>query len=122
VRHVTLYSLVNRRQRRKAAATRSLRRRLGRLGLGCAALALLSFVAAALAIGLAYTSLTTDLPSVQRIPGLLDPLNGPLLQPTRLYDRSGQILLMSLENPVTSAATFPSIPTRQTAYHLKCCG
>lgn len=99
MRHVQLYALVNRRQRRQAATARSLRRRLGRLAFGCAAFALLAVVAATLVVGAAYANLTTDLPSVQQIPGLLDPVNGPLLQPTRLYDRSGQVLLMSLENP-----------------------
>jgi membrane peptidoglycan carboxypeptidase len=98
VRHAELYSLVNRRQRRQASAARSLRRRAGRLAFGCAAVAMLALVAAALLIGLAYVNLTSDLPSVQRVPGLLDPVSGPLLQPTRLYDRSGQVLLMSLEN------------------------
>jgi hypothetical protein len=50
-------------------------------------------------IGLAYAGLTYDLPSHQTLPVLLNNQNGMLLQPTRLYDRSGQVLLLSLENP-----------------------
>lgn len=99
MRHAAIYSLVNRRQRRQAAAARSLRRRSGRLALGCGASALLALIAVILAGGLVYVDLTAALPPVQRIAVLLDPRNGPLLQPTRLYDRSGTVLLMSLENP-----------------------
>jgi len=50
-------------------------------------------------MGAAYASLTSDLPAVSRLPELLDPNNGPLNQPTRLYDRSGTQLIYSLENP-----------------------
>ncbi|WKZ46610.1 MAG: transglycosylase domain-containing protein [Anaerolineales bacterium] len=41
----------------------------------------------------AYISLTRDLPSVQTLPILLNPPNGLLLQPTRIYDRTGDNLL-----------------------------
>jgi membrane peptidoglycan carboxypeptidase len=44
-------------------------------------------------------NLVHDLPSLQTIPTLLDPQNGPLLQPTRFFDRTGQTLLLTLENP-----------------------
>lgn len=40
-----------------------------------------------------YANLTNDLPSAQILPTLLNPEDGTLLQPTRLYDRSGQHLL-----------------------------
>jgi membrane peptidoglycan carboxypeptidase len=58
----------------------------------------------ALAVGMifaafSYTSITTSLPSLDQLPLLLDPQNGSLLQPTRLYDRSGEILLTTLEYP-----------------------
>lgn len=41
----------------------------------------------------AYASLTADLPPIETLPLLLNPPDGQLLQPTRLYDRSGQHLL-----------------------------
>ncbi|NOY98018.1 MAG: hypothetical protein GXP40_02280 [Chloroflexi bacterium] len=40
-----------------------------------------------------YASLTRDLPPVETLPVLLNPPDGLLLQPTRLYDRSGEHLL-----------------------------
>lgn len=49
-----------------------------------------------LGAALAYASLTSDLPPVERLPILLNPPDGQLLQPTRLYDRSGQRLLYVL--------------------------
>src|SRR5688500_9374551 len=40
-----------------------------------------------------YVSLTRDLPSIEVLPRLLNPPDGNLLQPTRIYDRTGQNLL-----------------------------
>jgi hypothetical protein len=48
---------------------------------------------------LAYVGLVDQLPSLDQLPGLLDPSDGLLMQPTRIYDRSGQKLLFSLEDP-----------------------
>lgn len=56
-------------------------------------------IAIALAIlagGLAYADLTHDLPNVEYLRVLLNPPDGLLLQPTRLYDRTGKHLLLSL--------------------------
>ncbi len=99
MRHIHLHSLVNRRQRRKKASTQSLRRRLVRSGVGCASLGLLALVAGILLGSLAYADLVRNLPSPDLLGELLDPQDGLLMQPTRLYDRSGEILLYSLENP-----------------------
>lgn len=52
-----------------------------------------------LAAAAAYVNLTADLPSIARLPALLDAQNGLLLQPTRIYDRSGSHLLYSFDNP-----------------------
>ncbi len=45
---------------------------------------------------LAYANLTSGLPNVELLPVLLNPPDGLLLQPTRIYDRSGQHLLQTL--------------------------
>jgi membrane carboxypeptidase/penicillin-binding protein len=54
-----------------------------------------SLLLAALIIvsALAYADVTRDLPSVEILPRLLNPPDGMLLQPTRVYDRSGLQLL-----------------------------
>jgi len=46
-----------------------------------------------------YAGLTSDLPSVSQLPTLLNPDDGLLMQPTRLYDRTGQHLLYTLQDP-----------------------
>jgi len=54
-----------------------------------------SLIAAALIIvsAVAYANLTEDLPSVEILPRLLNPPDGLLLRPTRIYDRTGTHLL-----------------------------
>lgn len=81
------------------ASALSFRRRMGRAMFGCAAFTLLALIAAALSLGFLYTYLTADLPAVSQIQSLLDSQNGPLMEPTRIYDRTGHTLLLSLENP-----------------------
>ena len=54
---------------------------------------------------LGYASLTRGLPPVEELTLLLNPQDGQLLQPTRLYDRTGQFLVASL-SPTDSARTY----------------
>lgn len=49
----------------------------------------LLIAAVILAAAFTYVNLTRDLPSIQILPALLNPPDGLLLQPTRVYDRSG---------------------------------
>src|SRR5258707_3137527 len=68
-------------QRDHAARTRNAFLSLGML---------LSLFIAALIItsAFAYVNLTRDLPSIETLPQLLNPPDGLLLQPTRIYDRT----------------------------------
>lgn len=70
-----------------------------RVGLNAAMLVCL--LAAFISLGLAFFArdLTRDLPSVELLPRLLDPEQGELLQPSRLYSRDGEQVLLTLENP-----------------------
>lgn len=99
MRSLQTYLLVNRRDRYRQHGQRTLQNRLSRLGLGLGAILGLVVVLISLLWVLAYADLTRDLPSPAALGALLDPPDGLLLQPTRLYDRSGQHLLMTLENP-----------------------
>lgn len=58
---------------------------------------ILSLVIAASIVASAFTyvSLTRDLPSTDILPHLLNPPDGLLLQPTRIYDRTGQYVLFT---------------------------
>lgn len=68
-----------------------------------------------MALGALFAELTRDLPSLELLPVMLDRENGQLLQPTRLYDRSGQILLATLENP-GETRRFLSIDPQQAEF------
>jgi membrane carboxypeptidase/penicillin-binding protein len=67
-----------------------------RLSFGIASAISLVAIVLLLAAALTYASLTSDLPSLDALPALLDPSTGLLRQPTRLVDRSGQNLLLTL--------------------------
>lgn len=90
----TLPILRTRRERRLAGLRKSEGRRRGVL-LGVGMLSSLALAALILAAALAYAGLTRDLPSIELLPRLLNPPHGLLLQPTRIYDRSGEHLLVT---------------------------
>jgi membrane peptidoglycan carboxypeptidase len=47
----------------------------------------------------AYDYISSDLLSLEAIPAQLDPASGAWLQPTRLYDRSGEYVILTLQHP-----------------------
>ena len=88
-------SIVQRRRARRAdeRRARATRFQMGGIGLGM----IISFLLALLILSgaLAYANLTSNLPNVELLPTLLNPPDGLLLQPTRVYDRTGQHLLLT---------------------------
>jgi membrane peptidoglycan carboxypeptidase len=58
------------------------------------------------AFTLAYTALTRDLPSPKILETLISPPSGQLLQPTRIFDRTGEHLLLTLENPAAAGSRY----------------
>lgn len=99
MRLLSIYTLTNRRQRRNAVHRRRLPALLIRPLWIIGTLFSLLLVFFFLLSAMAYASLTINLPSVELLPVWLNPRNGLLLEPTRVYDRSGQRLLASIENP-----------------------
>lgn len=61
---------------------------------------------AGIAAALLYADLTYDLPAVESLPALLEPPNGALRQPTRLYDRLGEQVIAILRNPATAPSQY----------------
>jgi membrane carboxypeptidase/penicillin-binding protein len=51
-----------------------------------------------------YVDLTRSLPSVEILPTLLDAPNGLMLEPTRIFDRDGEHVLVTLDNPAAQDA------------------
>lgn len=86
-------SILQRRRDRREAARRSVEARTRRLSLGCGFIISLFLALLIFGATLLYADLTHDLPSSEILPGLLNPPDGLLLQPTRVYDRTGQHIL-----------------------------
>ena len=88
-------SIVQRRRAHRAdeRRARAMRLQMGGIGIGI----IISFLLVLLILltALAYANLTSNLPNVALLPVLLNPPDGLLLQPTRIYDRTGQHLLTS---------------------------
>jgi membrane carboxypeptidase/penicillin-binding protein len=95
-RRVPPSSISRARAERRGKARRSPLRVARRWASGAGYLISLALVVLVIAAGWAFTSLSRDLPALEELETLLDPLNGQLRQPTRLYDRSGAHLLAVL--------------------------
>ncbi|HEY9152472.1 MAG TPA: transglycosylase domain-containing protein [Anaerolineales bacterium] len=108
--------IVQRRRARRAdeRRVRSTRLRMGGIGLGM----IISFLLALtiLFAALAYANLTNNLPNVEILPALLNPPDGLLLQPTRVYDRTGQHLLTTFAPTDSPRRYLPLNP--QNPQHL----
>ncbi len=87
-----------------------------RLALGCSTLLSLLVTLSALAIAWGYTYIVQDLPAPEVLPLLLDPPDGLLLQPTRIYDRSGEHILLTLENPAGGDRQFLGLDPHQSNF------
>ncbi len=96
--------VLSRRNRRlDQQRTRQARFRMGGIGLGIFFSVLIS--ALILLGALYYASLTRDLPNVALLPALLNPPDGLLLHPTRVYDRTGQHLLYTFTSDRAASDT-----------------
>ncbi len=87
-----------------------------RPGWGCSMFLSLIVALAGVLAALGYVELTKDIPSVDTLPALLDPPNGLLLVPTRLYDRTGTHVLLELRNPAAAEGQFLTQDSTQPNY------
>lgn len=60
-----------------------------------------------------YSGITRNLPSLDTLPYLLEPPNAALLQPTTLYDRTGEHILLKLDSAPSEARVFLTTDTSQ---------
>jgi membrane peptidoglycan carboxypeptidase len=86
------------------------RKRLNRAGLLTSTIISLFTVVVIYITAWFYAGLTRDLPSLAYLPVLLDPPNGILLQPTQIYDRSGEYILRTLQNPASGERQYLALP------------
>ena len=97
INHLSL--LLNKRRTRNRKHKQNFPYFLSRTGFAFITLVSLLFMVFISLAGFTYADLTTDLPSLENLPLMLNPDDGLLQQPTRIYDRSGQTVLLTLENP-----------------------
>ena len=98
-------TIVRQRRHRRHQLRSSARQRSQRTVLGFGFVVSAATVVLILAVALTYAGLTRGLPPVEELPILLNPQTGLLLQPTRLYDRSGQHVLAAL-SPTNAARVY----------------
>jgi len=88
-------SIVRARRGRRLTQARRRESHLRRGAVGAGIVTSIVVALLLLAAGLAYADITHDLPNTAYLPILLNPPDGLLLQPTRVYDRSGKHLLLT---------------------------
>ncbi len=93
---MSILTIIRQRRHRRSLTRTSTQQRSQRAAFGFGFTVSAALVVTVLVAALAYAGLTRGLPPVEELSILLDPSNGFLLQPTRLYDRSGQHLLAVL--------------------------
>jgi membrane peptidoglycan carboxypeptidase len=96
---------------RQKRRDRKLKYPLTKISLSIAIIISLAFLLVILLFSLFYAELTLGLPSITTLPTLLDPPHGTLLQPTRIYDRTGMHVLSVLENPSVGQPQYMQLPT-----------
>jgi membrane peptidoglycan carboxypeptidase len=106
-------SIIRARRERRDRARHSANQRTQRFTFGIGFVISVLLALAIFGCALAYADLTRDLPAVDVLPTLFDSQTGTLLQPTRLYDRSGQHVILAIA-PTDSPRHFipldPSAP------------
>lgn len=95
--------------RSRAQRSRAPKGKFGIWGLGTAGCVSLILVGLVLAGILVSSRVTSDLPSYQLVPILLNPPDGELLQPTRIYDRSGSEVLWTFQNSRLSGSAYAQL-------------
>lgn len=89
----TIITTIRKRRKTRERADHRLQQSSQRVGIGCGFALSLLLIFLIFSFVLSYRSLTNDLPDITEIESLLNPRNGSLLQPTRIYDRSGERLI-----------------------------
>ena len=109
---MSILTIIRQRHHRRSQISRSARQRSQRAAFGFGFVISAVLILAILGAVLAYAGLTSGLPPVAEMPILLNSTNGILLQPTRLYDRTGQHLLKVLapSNDTRLYALFDHLP------------
>lgn len=110
MRSIQLYQLVKNRRKHQVHRQQSPTSRFLQVFACIAGLICCGVIAGLSFAAIAYVGLTADLPALERIQVMLDPREGVFFQPTRIYDRTGENLLLSMENPGVPRRYLPVDP------------
>ena len=89
---------------------------LGAIGFLLAALISIAASAGVIYAVSRYSVISRDLPSPEEMSGLLDPISGSLLEPTRILDRTGTQTLWLFEDPAIQARRYAAITDGETLF------
>lgn len=101
--------IIRSRQRRRDAHRRSFTSRLGSVLLVIGIFIGISTAISIVAGTIIYSKLTADLPSPDLLPALFAATEGKLPQPSRILDRSGEVVIAVLENEKATGRRYLSI-------------
>ncbi len=99
MRKTELFLLIKNRHLTRQAHTSRVNRILKYLAVALTAMISIVIALALFGSGFLYAKITADLPSVEVLPVLLNASDGELLSPSRLLDRSGQVVLFTFQDP-----------------------
>jgi membrane carboxypeptidase/penicillin-binding protein len=97
--------IISRRRKLKRKNDRKPDSQIKRFGTILLAVFSIALFAGIITFSLYYASITTDLPSIDALPDLLGE-RGTFRHATRLYDRTGEQILVTLENPNSQEADY----------------
>ena len=106
--------ILHRRQQRLAKSRKS---PLGGFGFILALFASLTAACAAILLTAGYLTISSNLPPIETIETLIGPPGEEFLTPTRVYDRTGDKLLLTLENPGAAGHEYLPI-TKSLGAHI----
>lgn len=106
--------IVGSRRKRKSNLYRSPAQWFARIGLWVSLIASLSAALLMVVLTGIYAALILNLPSPDILPALLEPPDGTLLNPTRLYDRTGQHVILTLQNPAAENRQYLPLDNTQS--------
>lgn len=99
MRKTELFLLIKNRHLSRQARTSRVNRLMKYLAVALTAVVSFVIILALLGSGFLYARITADLPPVEVLPVLLNAENGELLEPSRLLDRTGQVVLFTFQDP-----------------------
>ncbi len=92
------------------------RRPLQWLGFGCALVFSIGLLIGGLSLSGIYLLLSQEIPPTAILPDLLSPPAGILLEPTRIYDRSGKHIILTISNPGIDHREYLSLDSMEGNY------